>query len=117
MLKYATIIFDDGPREPMNEMVDKFLKFGFKASFAVVGNQINDQTENQLRYAVNNGCELVLHGQNHLNFTNLAGKDEVVYEFLEPQNQILNRLGIKVNYARLPYLTGNDFGALIHNNQ
>ena len=63
--KYLTIVFDDGPREPMCEMIDKFKKYGFRAGFAIYGNNINDGTEHMLRYAADNGFTLVTHSLTH----------------------------------------------------
>ena len=108
MPKYITIAFDDGPREPMIQMIDKFKKFGLKAAFAVVGKNINDETEPMLRYAIDNGFQLISHSQTHCNLTKLETKEEIKNELLAPINEVERRLGYKMTMARLPYNTGND---------
>lgn len=108
MTKYITIAFDDGPREPLIQMVDKFKKFGMKAAFAVVGKNINDQTEYMLKYAIDNGFQLISHSQTHCNLTTLETKEEIKRELLAPIEEVERRLGYKMTMARFPYNQGND---------
>ena len=108
MTKYITIAFDDGPREPLIQMVDKFKKFGMKAAFAVVGKNINDQTEYMLKYAIDNGFQLISHSQTHCNLTTLETKEEIKSELLAPIEDVERRLGYKMTMARFPYNQGND---------
>lgn len=105
---YITFIFDDGPREPMCEMVDKIAAYGWSAGFAVVGNSISDETQSQLEYAVDKGFELVAHGQTHVSLISLETKEEIVEEFIRPIIDIKNRIGYDVKTARLPYIFYND---------
>ncbi len=108
MTKYITIAFDDGPREPLIQMVDKFKKFGMKAAFAVVGKNINDETEYMLKYAIDNGFQLISHSQSHCDLTKLENKEEIKRELLTPIEEVERRLGYKMTMARLPYNKGND---------
>lgn len=105
--KYISIIFDDGPREPMREMVDKFIKNGSRCGFAVIGNKINSSTEEVLKYAIENGFELVSHGQNHIALPELS-KAEIKAELLTPINEIENRFGYKIRSARAPFLWADE---------
>lgn len=107
-IKYISIIFDDGPREPMCQMIDKIASFGFSAGFAVVGNKINDQTEEYLKYAIDRGFELVGHGQNHIDFSEMTDRQQVLYELMQPINEIKKRLGYQVEMVRLPYIKANN---------
>ena len=75
--KFMSFVFDDGPKEPMREMVDKIASFGWSASFAIVGKKINDETEKQLRYAIDRKFELVSHGWNHIDLSTLNSKKEM----------------------------------------
>ena len=108
MSKYMTFVFDDGPHEPMCEMVDLFKKYGFSAGFAIVGNQINDETEKMLRYAVNNGFTLVSHSKTHAHLEKLEKREEIAYELSAPIDEVNRRLGYKIKMARLPYISYND---------
>lgn len=105
--KYASIIFDDGPREPMKEMIDKFANFGWCCGFAIIGNKINDQTESVLKYAIQNDCELCSHSQNHIALAKLS-KQEAQEELLQPIREIKNRLNYTIKTARTPFLQNND---------
>lgn len=106
--KYLTIVFDDGPLPFMCEMVDLFNQYGFKAGFAVMGARINDDTEYMLRYAIDNGFQLVGHSQTHPRLETLT-KEQVIDEMTVPVNDIKNRLGYDMkNVARLPNLCRDD---------
>ncbi len=105
--KYISIIFDDGPRKPMREMIDKFIENDFRCGFALIGSFICDQTEDVLKYAVENGFELVSHGQHHKDLCNLS-KDEIYTEFFTQIDEIYQRLGYKITTARAPFLHADD---------
>lgn len=105
--KFAAIAFDDGPREPMREMIDKFIKADYRCGFAIIGKNINDQTEKVLKYAIDNGFELVSHGQNHIGLPELT-KEKIIYELITPINEIEQRLNYKITTARAPYLRADD---------
>lgn len=105
--KYASIIFDDGPREPMCEMINKFANIGWSCGFAIIGNQINNDTEKNLNYAIQNGCELCSHSQNHIPLADLS-KEEAKEEMLRPIREIKKRLNYDIKTARTPFLQNND---------
>lgn len=105
--KYASIVFDDGPREPMREMIDKFIKNNQRCGFALIGSFICDETEAVLRYAVENGFELVSHGQHHKDLNTLS-KDEIYTELFTQIDEIYRRLGYKITTARAPFLQANE---------
>ncbi len=106
--KYLAIAFDDGPRSPMYEMIDKFTEYGWKAGFAIVGENINDNTEAMLRYAVDRGFQLVCHSQTHAHLEHLETIDEIRAELVTPINEVQKRLNYTITMARLPFLTFND---------
>lgn len=110
--KYISFIFDDGPREPMNQMVDKFKSYNWGCSFAIIGNQINDQTIEILKYAIDNGCELCSHSQSHIALADLD-KDEAEKELMQPIKEVKERLSYEIITARTPYLQNNDMLAQI----
>ncbi len=65
--KRVALTFDDGPQhyeERTKEIVNELAKYGFTATFFVVGNRIPGG--NALAYAVEHGCELGIHGYTHL---------------------------------------------------
>lgn len=103
MEKYISIVFDDGPREPMKEMIDKFKKFGFRCGFAIIGNKITDNTLPLLKYAIENGFELVTHSENHSLLKGLT-ENEIFTEFFTPIEKIKQIFGYEIKNARSPYL-------------
>lgn len=103
--KYISFIFDDGPKEPLCEMVDKFVKYGFKCGFAIIGKKINEDTLIQLKYAIDNGCSIVSHGENHIHLETLTDVNEIKNELMKPVDTIEKMLGYKIKMARLPFLS------------
>lgn len=102
--KYMTIVFDDGPLPFMCEIVDLFNEYGFKAGFAVMGSRINNDTEYMLKYAVDNGFQLVGHSHSHPHLETLT-HEQVTAEMTEPITNVKNRIGYDMkNWARLPHL-------------
>ena len=86
--KYISFVFDDGPKEPMLDIVDKISAYGWSAGFAVVGKKINDNTEKYLKYAIEHDFELVSHGWNHIDLTTLKSKNDIVYEIIKPIEEV-----------------------------
>lgn len=64
--KRVALTFDDGPQhyeERTKAIVDELVKYGFSATFFVVGNRIPGG--DALAYAVENGCDIGIHGFTH----------------------------------------------------
>lgn len=64
--KRVALTFDDGPQhyeERTKALVDELAKYGFAATFFVVGNRISGG--DAISYAVENGCEIGIHGYTH----------------------------------------------------
>lgn len=104
LTKYMTIVFDDGPLPFMCEIVDLFKQYDFKAGFAVMGARINDDTEYMLKYAIDNGFQLVGHSHSHPKLETVT-REQVILEMTEPVTDVKNRIGYDMkNWARLPHL-------------
>ena len=108
MSKYATFVFDDGPNQYLCSMVDKFKSFGFTAAFAIIGRQINDNTEPMLKYAIDNGFELLSHGQRHKGLGQTQDRQEILDEIMPPIEEVEKRLGYKISIIRTAFLSYND---------
>jgi len=69
--KRVAITFDDGPQYANGGetrlIVDELLKYGFTATFFVVGNRVASN-DDALTYAVANGNEIGIHGFTHQQF-------------------------------------------------
>ena len=64
--KRVALTFDDGPQhyeERTKAIVDELTKYGYTATFFVVGNRIPGG--DALSYAVERGCEIGIHGYTH----------------------------------------------------
>ncbi|MBQ1261340.1 MAG: polysaccharide deacetylase family protein [Clostridia bacterium] len=64
--KRVALTFDDGPQhyvERTKALVDELARYGFEATFFVVGNRIAGG--DALSYAVGHGCEIGIHGYTH----------------------------------------------------
>lgn len=64
--KRVALTYDDGPQhyeERTKAIVDELGKYGFTATFFVVGNRVPGG--DALKYAVDHGCELGIHGFTH----------------------------------------------------
>lgn len=102
--KYMTIVFDDGPLPFLCEIVDLFKQYDFKAGFAVMGARITDDSEYMLKYAADNGFQLVGHSHAHPRLETVT-HEQVIKEMTEPVADVKNRIGYDMkNWARLPNL-------------
>ena len=100
--KYISIVLDDGPLPFMCEIIDLFKEYDFKAGFAIMGDRVTDDTEYMLKYAVDNGFQLVGHSHTHRKLETLTD-EEIIKEMTEPVTDIKNRIGYDMkNIARLP---------------
>ncbi len=106
-MKYITLVFDDGPHNPICEMADKIKAYGWSAGFAVIGRNINDETLPMLRYVIDNGFQLVSHGQEHLKMWEIETREEIVDEIYLPIKTVKEKLGYEMTMTRLPYLSDN----------
>jgi peptidoglycan/xylan/chitin deacetylase (PgdA/CDA1 family) len=105
--KYISIVFDDGPRPMMREMIDKFIKFGYKCGFAIVSDRSPFEDLSHLKYAIDNGFELCSHSHTHPRITQMD-KETATEEMLRPIREIEEMFGYKIKHARLPYLFINE---------
>lgn len=100
--KYISIVFDDGPLPFMCEIVDLFKQYDFKAGFAIMGARITDDTEYMLKYAVDNGFQLIGHSHTHSRLETLTN-EQITKEMLDPIADVKIRIGYDMkNIARLP---------------
>lgn len=106
-MKYLTLVFDDGPHNPICEMADKIKAFGWTAGFAVIGQNISEETLPMLRYVIDNGFQLVSHGQQHLKMWEIETREEIVDEIYLPIKTVKEKLGYEMTMTRLPYLSDN----------
>ena len=107
-MKYLTIAFDDGPSRLMCEMADKIAAYGWHAAFAIIGRKINEETLPMLQYVIDNGFQLVSHGQGHVHMDALPSREAMIEELVRPIQTVEEKLGYHITMARTPFLTSNE---------
>ena len=60
------------------------------------------------RTFIDNGFELLSHGQRHTGLGQIHSRQEILDELMPPINEVERRLGYKITMIRLPYLSYND---------
>jgi peptidoglycan/xylan/chitin deacetylase (PgdA/CDA1 family) len=70
--KRVAITYDDGPHNVRtNAIVDELAKYGFNATFFVVGNRVDGKAyngANAVKYAASKGNEIAIHAYTHNNY-------------------------------------------------
>ena len=107
-MKYLSLVFDDGPSNPIREMTDKIKSYGFSAAFAVIGRSITDETADMIKYVIGEGFQLVSHGQEHVHVEKLSTREEMVREITEPIETVRRMTGYEITMARLPFLSESE---------
>ena len=107
-MNYLALVFDDGPHKPICEMADKIKSYGWSAGFAVIGGSINDETLPMLQYVIDNGFQLVSHGQKHAHMEKLASREEIENEICLPIKIVKEKLNYQMTMTRLPFLSENE---------
>ena len=106
-MNYLAIVFDDGPHRPICEIADKIKAFGWSAGFAVIGQNINEETLPMLKYVIDNGFQVVSHGQQHLHMEKIPTRQEIEDEIYLPIKTLKEKLNYQITMTRLPYLSEN----------
>lgn len=106
-MNYLALVFDDGPHRPICEMADKIKAFGWSAGFAVIGQNINEETLPMLKYVIDNGFQLVSHGQEHLHMEKIPTREEIENEIYLPIKTVKEKLNYEMTMTRLPFLSEN----------
>ena len=80
----VALSFDDGPHNVRTKLiVDELAKYDYKATFFVVGNRVDGTEYNGregLRYAIDAGCEIGIHGYTHKKYYNTCSDADYEYE-------------------------------------
>lgn len=101
--KHIALTFDDGPNEINTRTVlDALEKYGAKATFMVIGQNINESTGEILQREIELGCEIGNHSYTHANFKTIS--PEEAKEELEKTDEIVEEYtGEKPTLIRAPY--------------
>ena len=106
--KYVALTFDDGPRAPMIEMIDKFTAFGGHATFLVCGTSLTSENDERINHAIEAGCELGGHSYRHISLNQVEDPAVIEANLLAPYNIMKARYNYDMNITRLPNHATND---------
>lgn len=108
MKKLCALTFDDGPNIDTTPLVlEKLRKYGVTASFFLVGNNINSESEKVVKKAFDMGCEICSHSRTHSAMPELSAED-IRAEMKYTASEIMQITGEKPKFFRPPYIAVND---------
>ena len=103
-VKYLALSFDDGPNlTTESKMLDVLAKHKVPATFFVIGNNITDETAENMRRAIRQGCEIGNHSFSH---PMMSQMDEAqVREEVAATSDLIERItGERPAFFRPPYI-------------
>lgn len=106
--KYIALTFDDGPNTTTtNQILDLLEEYNAKATFFLIGNNINDESAKSVKRAFDMGCEIANHSKSHSYMDKLTA-DEIKAEVQYVSDKIFEITGQREKYFRPPYIAVND---------
>lgn len=103
----VALTFDDGPGQYTNTILDALEANHAHATFFVVGQNVNEETGAVMRRAVDLGCEIGSHTQNHADLVK-ADADTFRQQIQQADENIFNAIGRYPYFLRPPYGDFND---------
>lgn len=106
--KMVALTFDDGPNTSTTlEVLDILERYGIKATFFLIGNQINETTIPVIEREARMGCEIENHSMTHT-FMDKLEKEVIMQEISETSALIKRITGREPQFFRPPYIVTND---------
>ena len=99
--KIIYLTFDDGPSILTDKILDTLKEYNVKATFFIIGNQING-FENVVKRIHDEGHCIGLHTYTHKFRLIYSSRDTFIKEMLECRNEINRLTGISSNIIRFP---------------
>jgi peptidoglycan/xylan/chitin deacetylase (PgdA/CDA1 family) len=100
-LPMIALTFDNGPSAYMPEFLDLLERYNVRATFCVIGNLVNTQSDTLLR-AVSSGNEIIGNSWNHRNLAKLTD-DDVRVQIEKTADAIEEITGVRAPFFRPPY--------------
>ncbi|MDR2720397.1 MAG: polysaccharide deacetylase family protein, partial [Nitrososphaerota archaeon] len=104
--KMIALTFDDGPREYTDQLLDILNAYGAKATFFVVGENI-DSYINVINKAHSQGCEILGHSWAHDDLRTLAPV-AIRHDLQRTNDAIFDVIGVHPTTFRPPYFAYDD---------
>ena len=106
--KYIALTFDDGPNTTTtNQILDLLEEYNVKATFFLIGNNINDESAKSVKRAFDMGCEIANHSKTH-SYMDKMTADEMKEEIQYVSDKIFEITGQREKYFRPPYIAVSD---------
>lgn len=106
--KVIALTFDDGPNTTTtNEVLDVLEKYGIKASFFLIGDNIDDESAKAVKRAYDMGCEIGNHSRTH-SYMDKMTAEEIKAEVDFVNEKVIEITGEAPTFFRPPYIAVND---------
>lgn len=101
------ITFDDGPNATTTmEVLDILEKYQVRASFFLIGTNINDDSAKSVKRAFDLGCDIENHSKTH-SYMDKMTADEIKDEIAYVNNKVKEITGTTPKFFRPPYIAVN----------
>ncbi len=104
--KMIALTFDDGPSSTTTQVLDVLDKYGVKATFFLIGQNINGNTRSILERQNKSGHELANHSYTHSDMTTMSWSS-IQNEINQTNNLIKQYTGQTPKFFRPPYISVN----------
>lgn len=102
------ITFDDGPNATTTmEVLDILEKYQVRASFFLIGANINDESAKSVKRAFDLGCDIENHSKTH-SYMDKMTADEIKDEVAYVNDKVKEITGTTPKFFRPPYIAVND---------
>lgn len=102
------LTFDDGPNTTTtNQVLDLLEKYQVRASFFLIGDNINDESAKSVKRAYDLGCEINNHSKTH-SYMNKMTAEEIKAEVDFVSDKVKEITGEPTVFFRPPYIAVND---------
>lgn len=102
------LTFDDGPNTTTtNQVLDLLDKYQVRASFFLIGDNINDESAKVVKRAYDMGCEINNHSKTH-SYMNKMTAEEIKAEVDFVSDKVKEITGEGTAFFRPPYIAVND---------
>ena len=105
--KVIALTFDDGPNTTCTpKVLDLLEQYGARASFFVIGDNINESSAEVMKRAYDMGCEINNHSRTH-SYMNKMTAEEIKAEIKYTSDLVEKYTGEPTRFFRPPYIAVN----------
>lgn len=102
--KLIALTFDDGPNTTTtNEILDILEEYDAKASFFLIGDNINEESAKSVKRAYDMGCEINNHSKSHPNMGSMS-PEEIIAEVEYVNEKVMEITGEMPKFFRPPFI-------------